>query len=128
MYLLALDGCDDSGGAGGVGLLDVGVCGGGGEVGARLLLDDVERGVEGVLVGEGARRVRGVDVERHVGRRQDGHARRRCHRDSGGRRDERGTDPNGDAAGAAGRQGPQGRTGTQLIEFAIWWRIWRSFL
>ena len=46
---------------------------------ARLLLDDVERGVEGVLVGEGAGGVGRVDVEGHVVRREHGHARRRCH-------------------------------------------------
>ena len=50
---------------------------------ARLLLDDVERGVEGVLVGEGPRGVGRVDVEGHVVRREHGHARRRCHGGSG---------------------------------------------
>ena len=48
-------------------------------MGARLLLDDVERGVEGVLVGEGPRGVGRVDVEGNVVRREHGHARRRCH-------------------------------------------------
>ena len=46
---------------------------------ARLLLDDVERGVEGVLVGERTGGIGRVDVEGHVVRREHGHARRRCH-------------------------------------------------
>ena len=46
---------------------------------SRLLFNDVERGVQRVLVSKSPGRVCRVDVEWHVVRREYGHTRRRCH-------------------------------------------------